>query len=78
MKFYDSFKNWIATGNEIEFCYMGDEYSVTYTEDEKISFCKFYEEPSVFSNADDFIKNAKIGNDLLSDIWDKVVDIYVY
>ncbi len=78
MNFYDKFTIWFDTGNEIEFTYKGEEYSVTYTSDEKISFCKFNCEPKIFDTADDFMNTATIENERLSDIWNSVVDIYVY
>ncbi|MEZ3420504.1 MAG: hypothetical protein K1V95_00980 [Eubacterium sp.] len=79
---FEKFKEWIDIGNEIEFTYKGEEYSVTYSAKENgktlISFCKFYCEPCEFASADDFMKNAKIDDEYLKDIWDKVVDIYIY
>ncbi len=76
---FEKFKEWIDIGNEIEFTYKGEEYSVTYSAKENgktlISFCKFYCEPCEFASADDFMKNAKIDDEYLKDIWDKVVDI---
>lgn len=39
---FEKLKKWIETGNEIEFTYKGEEYSVTYPNDGEISFCKFY------------------------------------
>ena len=82
MNNFEKFKEWIDIGNEIEFTYKGEEYSVTYSVKENgktlISFCKFYCDPFEFTNADDFMKNAKINDEYLKDIWDKVVDIYIY
>lgn len=82
MNNFEKFKEWLDIGNEIEFTYKGNEYSVTYSFNENgdnlISFCKFYCEPVNFKNTDDFMKNAKIDDEYLSNIWDKVVDIYIY
>lgn len=79
MNNFEKFKEWINIGNEIEFTYKGEEYSVTYSTNESlISFCKFYNEPVNFKDVDDFMKNAKIENEYLRDIWDKVIDIYIY
>lgn len=82
MNNFEKFKEWIDIGNEIEFTYKGEEYSVTYSAKENgktlISFCKFYCEPFEFTSADDFMKNAKINDKYLKDVWDKVVDIYIY
>ena len=53
-------------GDEVEFTYKGKLYSV------------FYKEPVEFYKAEDFMNNAKIENELLKNIWDKVVDISVF
>lgn len=78
----EKFKEWINIGNEIEFTYKGEEYSVTYSVKENgktlISFCKFCCDPSEFTSAEDFMNNAKIDEEYLKDIWDKVVDVYIY
>ena len=82
MSFYNDFKEWLSIGHEIEFVYMNEEYSVTYVKDDNgnkcISFCKFYCEPTDFKDAEDFMANAKIGNDHLSDIWEAVTDITIF
>ncbi len=79
MNDFEKFKEWMDIGNEVEFTYKGEEYSVTYSTNETlISFCKFYAEPVHFKNVDDFMNNSKIENEYLKDIWDKVVDIYIY
>lgn len=78
----ENFKNWIEMGDEVEFTYKGKRYSVTYfvndSKQEGISFCEFYKEPVEFYKAEDFMNNAKIENELLKNIWDKVVDISVF
>lgn len=57
-------RNYIKTGDEIEFNYNGKRYSITYlsTETHKhmISFCEFYKEPIDFLTYEDFKNNAKI------------------
>ncbi|MCM1285146.1 MAG: hypothetical protein NC213_08155 [Acetobacter sp.] len=82
MNNFEEFKEWIDIGNEVEFTYKGDEYSVTYGKDNNgnkiISFCRFYCKPVDFKSVDDFMNNSKIENEYLKDIWDKVVDIYIY
>lgn len=82
MNNFEKFKEWINIGNEIEFTYKGEEYSVTYSVKENgktlISFCKFYCDPFEFTSAEDFMNNAKIDEEYLKDIWDKVVDVYIY
>ena len=69
MNNFEQFKEWINIGNEIEFTYKGETL---------ISFCKFYCDPSEFTSAEDFMNNAKIDEEYLKDIWDKVVDVYIY
>ena len=82
MNNFKDFENWIETGNEIEFSDKSKNYSVTYfvneSNKEEISFCEFYKEPVEFYTIEDFINNAKIGNELLKDIWENVVDISVF
>lgn len=68
----------IETGYDIEFSYKGKSYSITKTGRNTISFCEFYKEPTEFACVDEFINNAKIGDELLKDIWDKVTDISVF
>lgn len=71
-------KNLIETGYDIEFSYKGKSYSITKTGRNTISFCEFYKEPTEFACVDEFINNAKIDNELLKDIWDKVTNISVF
>ena len=82
MNFYDRFREWIATGREIEFTYMEKEYSVTYFKrdngDYGISFCEYNCEPIHYNDEEDFIANARIGDVLLADIWEAVTDVDVY
>lgn len=82
MNFYDSFNDWIETGREIEFTYMEKEYSVTYFKRNNgeygISFCEFNCEPISFKDAEEFMANAKIGDELLCNIWEAVTDIEIF
>ena len=82
MNDFKDFEKWIEIGSEIEFSYKGKNYSVTYfvngLNQEGISFCEFYKEPVEFYTVEDFMNNAKIDNELLKDIWDKVTDISVF
>ena len=56
--------NYVQTGNEIEFNFNNNRYSITYYSDEThnkiISFCEFYKEPKDFYTYEDFKNNAKI------------------
>lgn len=71
-------KNLIETGYDIEFSYKGKSYSITKNGRNTISFCEFYKEPVEFYTVEDFMNNAKIDNELLKDIWDKVTNISVF
>jgi hypothetical protein len=55
---------------EVEFSILGKHYSVTY--------CEFYQPDTEFQSANDFMKHAKIGEDLLADLWDKAEDITIF
>ncbi len=82
MNFYDSLKDWIEAGREIEFTYMEKEYSVTYYKRNNgeygISFCEFNCEPTYFIDEEDFLANARVGENLLSEIWEAITDIVVF
>lgn len=82
MNKFEKIKEWLDLGHEIEFTYKNKQYSVTYfineLNQEKISFCEFYKEPTDFETQQDFMENAKIDGEYLKEIWDKVVDIYIY
>ncbi len=68
-------KNLLNTGYDIEFSYKGKEYSIVKTKRNTISFCEFYREPIDFSTVDDFVNNAMIEENKLSDIWESVTDL---
>ena len=79
---FEEFKNWITSGNEIEFSYQGKRYSVTYGRkengEEYISFCEFYKPDTEFINYNDFMENAKIDGVPLSKICGDVEDIDIF
>lgn len=58
--------------SEVEFWYKGLNCCVTLKEDSKIEFGWSPNNVYYFADKDDFIKNAKIGNEYIQDIWDKV------
>lgn len=58
--------------SEVEFWYKGLNCCVTLKEDSKIEFGWSPDNVYYFADKDDFIKNAKIGNEYIQDIWDKV------
>ncbi len=58
--------------SEVEFWYKGLNCCVTLKEDSKIEFGWSPDNVYYFADKDDFIKNAKIGNEYIKDIWDKV------
>lgn len=60
---------------EVEFWYDNKNCSLFFNHNEneyKIEFGWSPESICYFSNAEDFIKNAKIGSEYIRDIWDKV------
>ena len=58
--------------SEVEFWYKGLNCCATLREDNRIEFGWSPENIFYFLDKDDFIKNAKIGNEFVRDIWDKV------
>lgn len=58
--------------SEVEFWYKGLNCCLTLKEDSKIEFGWSPDNVYYFADKDDFIKNAKIGNEYIQDIWDKV------
>lgn len=79
---FDNFRHWIACGREIEFEYSGKRYSVTYgvndKDEKRIYFCEFYQPDTEFIDANDFMKNSKIGEHFLSDIWEDVTEVDIF
>ncbi len=61
---------------EMEFWYNGLNCILTSTEnsEEEIEFGWSPDSITYFANKEDFINNAKIGNEYVRDIWDKVDD----
>lgn len=72
---YNELKSMIETGYDIEFSYKGKDYSITKTKQDYISFCEFYNEPTDFATVDDFMNNAVVGDEKLSEIWNCVTDL---
>lgn len=73
---FKDLENLLNTGYDIEFSYKGKEYSIIKTKCNAISFCEFYKEPVDYATVDDFMKNARINGNKLSDIWESVTDIF--
>lgn len=73
----DDFLAMLYFYSEVEFWYNGLECCVSLVGDNetKIEFGWSPESTRYFSNKDDFIKNAKIGNEFVRDIWDKVENV---
>ena len=60
---------------EMQFRYKNIECELIRSNNEGgISFCYEEEKPILFTGKDDFIKNAKIGDKFVRDIWDEVED----
>ncbi len=72
---YKKLKKLIEIGYDIEFSYKAKLYSITKTGRNTISFCEFYKEPKEFKTVEEFMNNAKIDEELLSDIWEIVTDL---
>lgn len=73
---YKELENLLNTGYDIEFSYKGKDYSIVKTKRNVISFCEFYREPTDFATIDDFMNNAMIDGNKLSDIWERVTDLF--
>ncbi|MGN0535585.1 MAG: hypothetical protein ACI4IR_06265 [Eubacterium sp.] len=73
---YNELENLLNTGYDIEFSYKGKEYSIVKTNRNTISFCEFYREPIDFETINDFMNNAMIDGNKLSDIWESVTDLF--
>lgn len=73
---YKELENLLNTGYDIEFSYKGKDYSIVKTKRNAISFCEFYREPTDFATIDDFMNNAMIDGNKLSDIWERVTDLF--
>ena len=75
-----NFKKNLDTGYEIEFRYKNKHYWILPWHNhikEELHFYEDYTEGYVFKNFDEFIKNAKIGDEYLRDILDKLEDVFV-
>lgn len=67
-------KEWIETGREIEFTCKGNDYSITYYNDNRkdyISFCKAYDETLDVSDVDT-LWNSTYKGMKFSDLWASV------
>lgn len=60
--------------SEVEFWYKGLNCCVSIREDNKIEFGWSPDNVYYFADKNDFIQNAKIGDEYVKDIWDKVED----
>ena len=60
--------------SEVEFWYKGLNCCVTLGEDNKIEFGWSPNNVYYFTDKDDFIQNAKIGEEFVRDIWNNVED----
>lgn len=58
--------------SEVEFWYKGLNCCVSISEDNKIEFGWSPDNVYYFADKNDFIQNAKIGDEYVKDIWDKV------
>ncbi|WP_302296831.1 hypothetical protein [Mitsuokella multacida] len=78
----EELSEYIQQGREIEFCYKGKMYSITYSpegQDDYISFCEFYQEPSDVKTIDELIhlkRNGVSVIEMLESLSDK--DIWIY
>ncbi len=78
----EELSEYIHQGREIEFCYKGKMYSITYSpegQDDYISFCEFYHEPSDVKTIDELMhlkRNGVSVIEMLESIGDK--DIWIY
>lgn len=60
--------------SEVEFWYKGLNCCVSIREDNKIEFGWSPDNVYYFADKNDFIQNAKIGDEYVKDVWDKVED----
>lgn len=58
--------------SETEFWYKGINFNLFESNEGVIEFCWSPDEIYYFNNKEDFIKNAKIGDKYVRNIWDKV------
>lgn len=75
-------ENYIECGREIEFKYKDKMYSITYSptdDDDFISFCEFYKEPSNVKAFDELLNISRDGTTVLQ-MWNSLTegDIWIY
>lgn len=66
----DDLEKHLSSHREIEFTYMNEKYSITRITN-GFSFTRFYDSSSIqdYSNHEELLKNATIGDELLADIF---------
>jgi len=80
MKIHD-LREYMETGREIEFSYLGEMYSVTHTYKEgvqKIHLCHFGDSSATYSSVDDLLESEMFDGVYLQDILDHIEDIVIY
>ena len=68
----DDFLEMFYFYSEVEFWYKNKNYCLLFTDDDKIKFGWNSESITYYKDKEDFIKNAKIDNEYVRDIWDNV------
>lgn len=70
----DDFMGMLYFYSEVEFRYSNKDCELSFTKDTRIIFGWSPESVTCFNGKEDFIQNAKIGDEYVRDIWDKVED----
>lgn len=75
-------KDYIDCGREIEFKYNGKMYSITYSpadQDDFISFCEFYKEPTNVKSFDELLQVSRESVTVLQ-MWSALTeeDVWIY
>ena len=78
----DELVEYINCGREIEFNYKGLMYSITYSpegQDDYISFCEFYKEPTNVKTIDELLSVQRNGVTVLQ-MWESLSedDVWLY
>lgn len=73
---------YVACGREIEFKYNNKMYSITYSpadQDDFISFCEFYKEPTNVKTVDELLEVSREGVSVLQ-MWESIEtdDVWIY
>lgn len=77
----EALKSYIVMGREIEFSFLGEMYSITYTfdnEKQTICFCQFNQSSNDYNSLEDFLASAMVGNQYLQEVLSYVEDVVVY